>query len=353
MTRRFAPLLLAAATLAAGASLAKGASADETQSEAPSTIAVLCAPGDRFGLRVIAEIESLGFRAELLDPAAAPASRASLEASARAVGAIAAIRAVPTERGVEVWITDRVTGKTVLREMVDDGGTPDRDAALALRAVELLRASLLEVALPAPPPGEVPATPEIREKMRVPSPAAPPPPAERASPALRLSLAPGVLLSPGGFGAAVDIHLGLAWMPSEHVGAIGFAAIPLTSPRIERPQGSADLSVLLAGGGARFLLAARASPWAASADLGLAAVSLWSTGVASAGFRASGSAAVAVSPFASFGLSFALTPTFRLHAAVLASGVLQGVSVQFAQHETATWGKPFILSSAGIELGLF
>ena len=356
MIRRFAPLLVAGATLAAGASLANGASADEPQSEAPSTIAVLCAPGDRFGLRVMAEIESLGFRAEQLDPAAAPASRASLEASARAVGAIAAIRAVPSERGVEVWITDRVTGKTVLREMVDDGGTPDRDAALALRAVELLRASLLEVALPAPPPGEVPATPEIREKMRVPAPAAPaapPPPAERASPALRLSLAPGVLLSPGGFGAAVDIHLGLAWMPSEHVGAIGFAAIPLTSPRIERSQGSADLSVLLAGGGARFLLAARDSPWAASVDLGLTAVSLWSTGVASAGFRANGSAAVAVSPFGSLGLSFALTPTFRLHAAVLASVLLQGVSVQFAQHETATWGKPFILSSAGIELGLF
>jgi hypothetical protein len=37
----------------------------------------------------------------------------------------------------------------------------------------------------------------------------------------------------------------------------------------------------------------------------------------------------------------------------LASVVLQGVSVQFAQHESATWGKPFILSSAGIELGLF
>ncbi|WP_438031969.1 hypothetical protein [Sorangium sp. So ce204] len=355
MRRRAATLLslafLAGATLAAGAALAQGARADETRTEAPSTIAVLCAPGDRFGLRIVAEIESLGFRAERLDPAAEPASRASLEASAREVSAIAAIRAVPSERGVEVWIADRVTGKTVLREMADDGGTPDDDAALALRAVELLRASLLEAGLPAPPPGEVPATPEIREKLRVRAPDTLPAPARRP-PALRLSLAPGALLSPGGFGAAVSIDVGLSWLPSEHAGAIAFAAIPVSAHQIERSQGTAELSVLLAGGGARFQLAPRGSPWTASADLGFSAVLLWSTGVASKGFRSSAAAAVTASPFAGAGLSFALTPTFRLRADALASVLVEGVSVRFVDRETATWGKPFILSSAGIEIDL-
>ncbi|WP_437958418.1 hypothetical protein WME76_01335 [Sorangium sp. So ce119] len=212
MTRRSpAPLLLALAALAAGPPLALHARADDAREEAPSIIAVVCPPGDRFGLRVVAELESLGFRAAILDPAAdAPASRVSLEASARDAGAIAAIRAVPSGRGVEVWIADRVTGKTVLREMAGDAGAPDRDAALALRVVELLRASLLEAALPAPPPGELPATPEIREKLRVPAPAAladaPPPP---PSPALRVALAPGALLSPGGLGAAASLDLGV------------------------------------------------------------------------------------------------------------------------------------------------
>ncbi|WP_441292540.1 hypothetical protein ACSRUE_21020 [Sorangium sp. KYC3313] len=357
MRRRAATLLflafLAGATLAAGAALAEGARAGETRTEAPSTIAVLCAPGDRFGLRIVAEIESLGFRAERLDPAAEPASRASLEASAREVGAIAAIRAVPSERGVEIWIADRVTGKTVLREMADGGGTPDSDAALALRAVELLRASLLEAGLPAPPPGEVPATREIREKLRVRAPDTPPAPAQRPSPALRLSLAPGALLSPGGFGAAVSIDVGLSWLPSEHAGAIAFAAIPVSAHQVERSQGTAELSVLLAGGGARFQLAPRDSPWTASADLGFSAVLLWSTGVASKGFRSSASAAVTASPFAGVGLSFALTPTFRLRADALASVLVEGVSVRFVERETATWGKPFILSSAGIEIDLF
>ncbi|WP_437485574.1 hypothetical protein WME75_01225 [Sorangium sp. So ce1014] len=105
MTRRSpVPLVLALATLAAGAALAAGAHADEVREEAPSTLAVLCPPGDRFGLRIVAELESLGFRTEIVDPAAEPATRASLEASARRAGAIAAIRAVRAGRGVEVWI---------------------------------------------------------------------------------------------------------------------------------------------------------------------------------------------------------------------------------------------------------
>ncbi|WP_129347455.1 hypothetical protein [Sorangium cellulosum] len=274
--------------------------------------------------------------------------RASLEASAREVGALAAIRAVPSERGVEVWIADRVTGKTVLREMEDDGGTPDRDAALALRVVELLRASLLEAALPTPPPGEVPATPEIREKMRVPAPAAP---AEGPASALRLSLAPGVLLSPGGLGATASVGLGLAWMPREHVGVVGLVAIPILGARIERPEGSADLAVLLAGGGVRFAVSTRASRWTSSVDLGASAVWLRSTGVAGAGYLGRASSAVTASPFVRLGLADAVTPMFRVRADVLTGMIAHGVSIRFAQREAATWGKPFVLSSAGVDFG--
>ncbi|AUX46466.1 hypothetical protein SOCE26_079720 [Sorangium cellulosum] len=372
MTRRSsAPLLLA---LAAGVSPAAGARADETRAnetradetreEVPSTIAVLCAPGDRFGLRVVAELESLGFRVELLDPAAEPVSRASLEASARQAGAIAAIRAIPSGRGVEVWIADRVTGKTVLREMASragDGGAEELDdAALALRVVELLRASLLEASLPEPPPGELPATPEIREKLRVPAPSAladaPAPAHPQPAPAhaqeLHVSLAPGVLLSPGGLGAAVSADLGLAWMPSEHVGVVAFAAIPLTSARHERPDLSVDLSALLVGGGVRFT--PRARRWAPSADLGLAALSLRTAGlVAGADATTGESSAVTVAPFTRLGLAFAVTPWLRLRADVLTGAIVQGVSVQIEGNEIATWGRPFLLSSAGVYIRWF
>jgi hypothetical protein len=341
-------LSLACAALLAGASSASIARADDPSVVATSTIAVICAPGDRFGLRLVAELESLGFRAVVLDPSAEPASRASLEASARRAGAIAAIRAVPSERGVEVWIADRVTGKTVLRDLANDRGTPDVEDALALRVVELLRASLLEIALPVPSRGEVPATPEIVEKMSVSLPKAV---EVAAPPRWRLSLAPGLLLSPGGFGGSASLALGLDWMPSDHVGVFALAAIPLTGAHIARPQGSADLTILLAGGGVRFLPASATSAWIPSIDLGLAAVSLRSAGTANPGFVASSPSAVTAAPFARLGLAFAPLPRLRLRADVLAGLATPGITVQFAQHEIATWGAPLVLSTVGVDFG--
>ena len=351
MKERGAALLLLCVALVSEASFVEDARADEPAKEAPSsTIAVLCAPGDRFGLRLVAELESLGFRAVILDPAAEPTSRASLETAARSAGAIAAIHAVSSEHGVEMWIADRVTGKTVLREVASTDDAPDRDAALALRAVELLRASLLEVALPAPPPGEVPATPEIREKMQLPASDAL---AAQPAPALRFALAPGVLLSPGHLGPAGSLTLDLAWIPSDHVGLVGLAAIPLTRPQVAGAAGSADLAVLLAAGGARFLFTTRESRWAPSADLGAMVVSLWSKGTANPGFTAGTSSAVTAALFARLGVAFAPIPSLRLRADVLAGVVPQGVSIQVAGQEIATWGRPLVLPSAGIDFGWF
>ncbi len=319
------------------------------EGEAPSTIAVLCAPGDRFGLRLVAELESLGFAAVIVDPGDAPASRAALEASARRAGAVAAIRAVPAERGVEVWIADRVTGKTVLR-VVPTEGDVEADAALALRTVELLRASLLEISLPAPPAGEVPATPQLRARMDLPPPAAP---AMPAAPVLRIAIGFGPMGSPGGLGAAGVLDLGVAWMPSDHFGATLFAVIPLSRPDVAGAPGSADLAAGLGGLGARFLLATRASRWAPTIDTGLAVVGLASKGSANPGFTSSSAFAATAAPFVRFGLAFAPTPRFRLRADLLGAVLVQAASVQLAAQQFATWGRPVGLFSAGVDFGLF
>jgi hypothetical protein len=330
---------------------ALGALAPEARAQAPPpAIAILCEPGDRFGRRVAAELEALGFRAVIVDAASTPTSRASLEASARSAGAMAAIRAVPSERGVEVWIADRVTGKTVLRQVSPEGGAPDPDAALAIRAVELLRASLLEVTLPSAPAGEVVGTPELREKMRLP---AYPEPEKTVVPTLRFSLAPGVLASPGGAGAAASLDVGVAWMPSEHVGVAAFMAIPLSQPRIAGAAGSVDFSALLAGAAVRMLFTTRASTWAPSADFGVAAVWLKSVGIDQTGFHAGDANAVTAAPFARAGLAFAPRPQLRLRTDVLVGVIGQGVSLRVAGHEVATWGKPFFLGSAGVDFGWF
>jgi hypothetical protein len=345
MRRRIAALL-ACAGLALASLAPRAASAAEPRAESAAAIAILAPPGDRFALRVVAELEALGFRPLLLDPAAEPTSRASLEASARAAGAIAAIRAVPSARGVEVWIADRVTGKTVLREIAADTA----DAALALRVVELLRASLLEAALPHPPAGEVRASPEIQEKLSLPAPAALAP---QPAPTLRFSLGLGPLWSPGGFGAAAAIDLGVAWMPSDHVGLAAFAAFPINHPRVEAKQGSADLTPILAGGALRFLFTTRGSVWAPSLDLGVTAVSLASEGTASAPYSATSVSAVTAAPYARLGVAFAPTPMLRVRSDLLLGAVVQSVVVRFDKVEVARWGQPIVLASAGVDFGWF
>jgi hypothetical protein len=340
--------LVAALVLACAAFVSRAPHARAQTS--PSVIAILCDPGDRFGRRVAAELEALGFRAVLVDAATAPTSRASLEASARKAGAMAAMRAVPSEHGVEVWIADRVTGKTVLRQVSTDGGAPDPEAALAIRAVELLRASLLEVTLPSAPAGEIAGTDELREMMQLPS---YPEPEKTVIPRLRFSLAPGVLASPGGAGVAASLDVGVAWMPSEHVGVAAFAGIPLTRPKVEGAAGSVDLSAVLAGAAVRFLFTTRASTWAPTADLGLMAVWLKSSGTSKTGGDGGDSSAVTAAPFARAGLAFAPGSQLRLRTDLLVGVIGQGVSLRVAGEEMATWGKPFFLGSAGIDFGWF
>jgi hypothetical protein len=314
------------------------------------TVVIVCPPDDRFGLRVRAELESLGFQTVVVGEEDGPASRASLEGAARRAHAIAAIRGVPADGGVDVWIADRVTGKTVLRHVESEPGSVDREAALAIRAVELLRASMLETSLPTRVPGEVPAAREIRERLQVPALARSAPPDVRVAVGLA-----SVAWSPGGFGTASSFGIDVGVMPSEHVGIFATGAASLTSPEVRNGTlGSATLSFVLAGGGARFIFTPRESTWEPFADAGVAAVLLRSQATsASAGLVAGVATGLAAAPFTRVGLVFAATRSVRIRADLLVGIIGQGVSVQIGGKPAASWGLPFLLPSLGIDLGAF
>jgi hypothetical protein len=115
--------------------------------------------------RLRAELTAAGFEITEVERHGEDAREAA-EAEQGATGAFATIAIVPrTADAADIWIADRITGKTVVRRIQVPGGTGrDAGAVLAVRAVELLQASLLEAREPAP------AEP-------VSTPAAPPPPA--------------------------------------------------------------------------------------------------------------------------------------------------------------------------------
>ena len=117
-------------------------------------------------VRMHGELVSAGFDVEIKAATAGVDARASLEqaASGENVGAVVALLGDTSPGSVEVWVIDRVTGKSVVRRIPSQPEAGRAAEILAIRAIELLRASLLEIAMvggkeppivPKPPPAEV------------------------------------------------------------------------------------------------------------------------------------------------------------------------------------------------------
>lgn len=134
-------------------------------------------------------------------------SSASLESAARSAGAFAAIGVVRTgSLDADVWVTDRVTGKAVLRRVHFGADSADAAAIFAIRAVELLHASLLELAEPHPSRGELRPPPEIRRWVEPETKKAPEPQRDAYVAAV-------VLGGPGGLPVRIAPALGFSWRP--------------------------------------------------------------------------------------------------------------------------------------------
>ncbi|HEY5956960.1 MAG TPA: hypothetical protein VIV60_10425 [Polyangiaceae bacterium] len=103
--------------------------------------------------RINGELSSAGFAIEVVDGAVALGtdgeSRNWLEqlATGRGADAVVAVMGDKTPDSVEVWVIDKVTGKSVVRRVPFRPESPKGPETLAIQAVELLRASFLEIDL--------------------------------------------------------------------------------------------------------------------------------------------------------------------------------------------------------------
>lgn len=172
------PALVAAAAIAAVSFFAEDARAE--------TRIVVVDDGDRSTRaateRLRGELAAAGFS---VVPRGARPGDAREDVEGSPDEGVASVRLVRVARGVtELWVSDRLTGKTLVRRVNAD---PERSPRLvALRGVELLRASLLELsspphddAPPATPALAQPPPPEIAHFVAPPAPAPLEPPAER------------------------------------------------------------------------------------------------------------------------------------------------------------------------------
>ncbi len=310
-------------------------------------------------VRLRAELEALGFRVIVLPGSEHPPSREALEAAARDAGAVAAVRIVPSQKGVEVWVADRATGKTVLREVVAaQPGSAAGTSTIAVRAVELLRASLMEVESATPPPGEVTVTPTVRAaalpRARDEAPAPPPPPPRPLG--ISVQLGPAVALAAGGVDPTLHMLIDLRWVPGQWLGVDVCGLVPTSPARIETAEGTSLVTLALLGAGAHIALAPllgdrSAEPrWTPTLGAGVAAAWLQLEGVANPPYAGREEDVGMVAPYVRAGLGVTALPHLRVRVDLMGGATAPRPVIRHGTNETAAWGPIFGLGSVGAEV---
>lgn len=295
---------------------------------------------ERAVVLLAAELERLGFRVGRLMPSDEVSRTGQLQ-QARAAGAVALLRLVPAGAAVEVWLTDRLTGKTVIREYALEGNGPRSDDAIALGAVELLRASLLELSTPASTKPEAPV-PDAATQLSVPQPTAP---------RFALSVGGAALLVGGGAGPSLGVDAALEARVADlwggHLGLRAAGLFGVTSSLVSSGSDRASLTStsfgLLASwsrslvgalgfdvavGGAAMLLSARGASLVVLRNVDASA---WTGGVWLTG-----------------GLVYWFVSGIGVRLQLGALGALVPVEVRFAGETVARWGLPLVAGSLGV-----
>jgi hypothetical protein len=320
------------------------------RAEAPATGTILLVVDERavaLATRVAAELQTLGF--SVATQAHEP-NPSELTQAARDAGAFAAIGIGPTASGnVEITVLDRVTGKTVRRELLGQSlADPTTRELVALRAAELLRASLMEIEAPHPPRGELPAPPSVRRVASAPE------TLRRPDRRFRLGVEGGALVAPGlSVAPLLQAYFGARLLPALELGAT--VGSQLTPSQRELEVGRLESTARWLVAGPRLVLLPRSE--ASRVELGVSAslglVSLSASGFATeAAYR--GSARQVYSP----ALTFGIDSRIRLHKQLWwsirpALGLAtRKITLRAGESDVKVWGQPWLWCATGLEVEL-
>jgi hypothetical protein len=292
--------------------------------------------------RLRAELASLGFKVVEVEPAG---HAVPLDLVARQARAVAAIRIASASADVEVWVADRMTGKTLLRHVSAGQGNASIPAAdIALQAVELLRASLLELGSGQASREEV--TPPARLEARLAETGT----SRRSAHRLGFALGPGLLVSRGGLPASGHVLMQLDRGFGEGLQAHVLASLPVLPSQISADEGSANIATTLVGGGLDLRPLQPGACWQAQAGAGVSLLWLQMQGVGTPPFTGTAADVLAGAPYLRLGLSLCLTGGWLLALDGLSGYALAQPVMRFVGREIAVFGRPFVLAALGVRL---
>jgi len=284
--------------------------------------------------RIQAEITALGLIV-VIGGASGP-----LETSAREQRAVAAVRVLPSRRGVELWMADVTTGRTLTRQMVEDEQPDGPDHTLvAMQTAELLRTSLFpKPANPAAPLATALAAAE-------PAPAQPP-----RTDQWRIRDGIGGLYSLGGVDTATQNWLTMQrWWHHDLGGALTFS-LPMIRSSISGPEGR---SLVGAYWGALELFTnflEDDSRWSLTGGLGGGIVYLHTTGQSTQPLAQATAGAWTGLGYARIELALKLSKWLSLGITSSAGTTFAPVTIRFAGNQAGTWGS--LLLSSFLQLGV-
>jgi hypothetical protein len=307
---------------------------------APDTVLLLRA-GDAewsaFEERVTDELYASGFAVKTLTVEIAPEGDVPGQLALRCQeeNALAALWFHPHEDGrVDAWVADRVTGKAVVRTW-DKPATRSARATLALKAVELLHASLLEVRLLEPKErAEVPEVAEaaVRPYLREP----------KTKPHFVFGTGLGLAVTPGPNHLRpqpfLEVQLGYAVSRSLTIDIE--LATSVWPVNVQQPEGSADFGM----GFLRLMAGWTPLSWrdlSAGLIAGTGGWLLWGNGtVANGGLDARFDAQVAWLLTGGLEVALQLIEGVRLQLLATVGVCLPRLGVQFAERDVTVVGQP-------------
>ncbi len=286
--------------------------------------------------RLAAELKAAGFSVVRAERRGSEL-RASLEQAVEESGAAAAIAIETTRRGagVEVWVTDRATGKLSVRPVERLRETP---ATLAIRAVELLRASLLELAHPAP-----------SQTLPAPSAAAATLTSPVEGPRHRFAVEAGVatLLAVDPVLPAVAPELRLLYTSPLGLGARLTFIGPSAGPALEGVLGEAELRQVVATVDATFQLEI-AAPLSFRLGAGLGLFHVEADGVLRDRARERGGSSSALLTELGAGLALTAHRHVAIHLDVLAAAAFPRITIEMGDERVGRLGRPLLGSTLGV-----
>ena len=316
-----------ALVLALSVAIASPATAFADGRPALRVLLVVDRTNDPLMARIQAEIVALGMIV------VAGGASGPLETSAREQRAVAAVRVLPSRKGVEVWMADATTGRTLTRQLVEDERPEGPDHTLvAMQTAEILRTGLF-------PKAEQPA---------LAAPATPPPTTPARSPEpeeTRIQAGIGGLYSLGGVDTALQAWLSLQRRWRRGLGVAFTLSGPILRGSLSGPEGRSLVGAYLAGVELCSSFLKDDSRWFLAGGLGGGIVDLRAEGRSSTQplEKASSSALTGVG-YARVEGGLRLSTWARLGIVGSAGTTFAPVTIHFADNQAGTWGSLLLAS---------